>query len=162
MILLREIVDYCKAIALASRLSSNEASDWRYFCREYSKMFHTPLNEVLNLSPEHVIMSVFEEQLEKKNLNIPEEYDALVEEVQRLEDPNFDANAEKEMDDFVKGIEAFEEERVASGAPIPRPKGLKKAEPVVEQPPEEDIIPDDAPKQGYVDLSKFANEEEES
>jgi hypothetical protein len=153
MIRLAEIIESCKAEALAGRFSPSEVTDWRYFCREYSKTFHTPLHLVLEMAPEQVILAVLEDQLSRKNLNVTEELEQVIEEVRRLQDPNYDANAEKVMDDFVKFAEAQEAERIKRGDPIPGPKkkGMQKLQPEPEK-----------PTQGFVDLSRFSTETEES
>ena len=157
MIALRDIVDFCKAEALASRFLPSEVSDWRYFCREYSKLFHTPLHQVAALSPEHVILSVIEDQLESKNPYNDDHIEELTTELRRLEDPEYDAKAEKEIQQFVSNVEAGEKKRLARGDGIPLPSRYKKAKPapVAKEPPA-------APKSGFVDLSRFANENEES
>jgi hypothetical protein len=157
MIFLNEIIESCKAEAIAGRLAPNEVNEWRYYCREYSKTFHTPLHVVLTMPPEQVILPFFEEQLGKKNLSEPDQFEAIVEEIRRLQDPNYDENKEKSEDDYVKGIEAWEAERVRKGAPIPRPNKKKKKVEAEEPEP----VPETR-KQGFVDLSRFAHETEES
>jgi hypothetical protein len=159
LIYLREIVEFCKADALAYRLMPSEVSDYRYFCREYSKMFHTPLHIVFTLPPENVILAYFEEEFEKKNLSIDDDFDSVVEEVRRIEDPEYDATQEKEFSEFVEGIELFEEGRLARGDGIPNPRKKK-----VNAPPEatlDDEPNPDLPKQGSIDMSRF-NQDEES
>jgi hypothetical protein len=156
MIFLNEIIESCKAEAIAGRLAPNEVNEWRYYCREYSKIFHTPLHIVETMAPEKVILAFFEEQLAKKNLSEPDQFEAIIEEVRRLQDPNYDANKEIAEDDYVKGIEAWEAERIRKGAPIPRPQKKKKKEESKPEPVEE------TRKHGFVDLSRFANETEES
>jgi hypothetical protein len=164
MITLQEIAESCRAEAIAGRLSPTELSNWRYFCREYSKTFHTPLHEVLVMSPEKVILAYFEEQLDKKRLGEAEDFESIVTEVRRIEDPDYDEHREKEMDDFVAGIEAWEENRIKTGAPIPTPKRKKVAsapEPKVEEKePEMEQPPADLPKSGFVDFSRFSKDEE--
>jgi hypothetical protein len=164
---LRELIEFCKAEALAAKLAPSEVSNWRYFCREYSKTFFTPLHEVMKLSPELVIASVFEDQLSKKDLDNQDDYDAILEEFHRVEDPNYDANAEKEMDDFVAGIEAWEEERQRTGGAIPRPKKKKLVDQQASKPkppPEKDPVElkpiEGLRKHGFVDFSKFKQDEE--
>jgi hypothetical protein len=161
MIAFYELAEYCKAEAIAAKLTGGEVSDWRYFCREYSKTFFTPLHVVMTLSPEHVILSVFEDQLGKRNVNVPEDLEAITEEIARLQDPDYDSTKEKAIDLYVAGLEEWERQRVAKGLPIPKP--LHKRKKVQEEPAlaQEQELPPDLPKQGFVDLSRF-NQDEES
>lgn len=153
MIDLRELIETCKAEAIASRFYPTESDHWHWFCREYSKLFHTPLFHVMTeLSPEHVILSVFEEQLENRSLQKREDVEYLVEQIRRLEDPNYDANQEKEIQDLIASAEAFEEVRVKEGRPIP---GIGKQIPQTLEPEKE------LPKQGYVNLAYLEKEDSE-
>lgn len=168
MISLQEIAESCRAEAIANRFSPTEMSNWRYFCREYSKIFHTPLHEVLVMSPEKVILAYFEEQLDKKRIGESEDFDTIVIDLRRIEDPEYDDKKEKEMDDFVAGIEAWEERRLKAGAPIPRPMSkseVKVAKAKAKQRDKEPVMAQSAaelPTQGYADLSRFQDEDEES
>lgn len=146
MISLSDIIDYCRAESLASKFYPTETSDWRWFCREYSKTFHTPLPQVLEMDPEHVILCVLEEGLDNKRLKKKEDLDSLIEELRRLQDPDYDSTVVKEVDDWVSGIEEWEDERVAAGAPLPK-KGQE--------------LPKELPKQGGINLSYLENSKDE-
>jgi len=114
----------------------------------------------MELSPEHVILSVYEENFSKKSLTEMEEYDSLVEDVRRLQDPNYDSKSAKEFDEFVEFAEAQEAERIAKGAPIPKPRSKKQRK--IEEPKlaKDQEIPPDAPKSGFVDVSRFRQDQE--
>jgi hypothetical protein len=150
MITFEEIVEYCKAEALAGKLFPTEASNWRWFCREYSKAFHTPLHEVLTMDPEHVILFVFEDNFDNKRLKKKEDLDSIILELRRLEDPNYDEKEAKQFDDWTAGIEEWEEERQRTGAPLPTKAGSKNPKP----------IPKPLPKEGGINLAYLSQEQE--
>ena len=152
MIPLNDLVDFCRAEALSGKFYPTEVSDWRWFCREYSKSFHTPLHIVMTeLDPEHVILCVLEEGLDAKRLTKREDFDKIVEELRRLEDPDYDANRVKEIEDWSAGIEEWESNRQATGAPLPK-KGANNAPdaPVKTQ----------MPKEGGINLQYLSSEED--
>jgi|ERR1700677_765267 len=152
MISINDVIDFCRAEALAGKLHPTEVSDWRWFCREYSKTFHTPLHFVMNeLEAEHVILCVLEEGLDSKRLSKREDFETIIEELRRLEDPEYEHNKEKEIEDWTAGIEDWEADRLKKGAPLPR-KGAKQ-EPV-------EPIKTQMPKEGGINLSYLAEEEE--
>lgn len=153
MIPLNDIIDFCRAEALAGKLFPSEVSDWRWFCREYSKTFHTPLHVVMNeMDPEHVILCVLEEGLDNRRLSVRADFDKIVEELRRLEDPDYDANRLKEIEDWSEGIEEWEDHRVATGAPLPK-KGKNNAPP---QTPTKTQMP----KEGGINLAYLSKEQE--
>lgn len=152
MLSLSDIIDYCRAESIAGKLYPTEASDWRYFCREYSKTFHTPLSQVMDMDAEHVILSVLEDGMSNRSLRNEDDLAAITEDLRRIEDPDYDVNQEKVMDDFAAGIEEWEEERQASGAPLPK-KGV--VTPAKQKPPKE------LPKEGGINLSYLSEEEHE-
>lgn len=149
MIPLNDLIDFCRAEALAGKLWPTEISDYRWFCREYSKTFHTPLHLVLEMEAEHVILSVLEEGMDTKSLSRMEDFEKIQLELRRLEDPNYDANNERAMEDWTAGIEQWEKNRVAKGSPLPK-KG--KQEPTV--------APKPLPKEGGINLAYLSKEEE--
>lgn len=145
MITFHEVVEYCKAEALAGVFYRTDSSDWRWFCRQYSEMFGVPPFQVEQLPPEHVILYVFEKQLEQYDLEKHEDLQALIEQVHRIEDPNYDENQEQEIQDFIAAAEAYELVRKKKGKKMPdlnariaKIEQKKLAEP---------------PKQGMINLS---------
>jgi hypothetical protein len=151
MIALDDIIDYCKAEAISGKFYPTEVSNWRWFCREYSKTFHTPLLQVMEMDPEHVILAVFEDGYDSRRLKNKEHVDSIIDDLRRLEDPNYDATRETEMQDWSAGIEQWEANRVAKGAPLPR-KTDPKAPPV--------IPPKPLPQEGSINLAYMSTEEE--
>ncbi len=149
MIPLNDVVDFCRAEALANKLWPTEISDWRWFCREYSKTFHTPLHIVMEMDAEHVILCVLEEGLDSKSLARREDFDKIVDELRHLEDPEYESNKEKAMEDWTAGIEEWDAQRVQKGAPLPR-KG--KQEPT--------RVPKPLPKEGGINLAYLSKEQE--
>lgn len=148
---LSDLIDLCRAEALASKLYPTEESEYRWFCREYSKTFHTMLHVVeKDLDPEYVISRVLENGLDSYRLRKYEDFEKVVEQLRRLEDPNYDATKAREFDDFASGIEQWESQRVAEQKPIPTKQNQVKEEP-----------PKDPPKQGFIDLSYLEDSEDE-
>jgi hypothetical protein len=147
---LSDVIDLCRAEALAGKLYPSDESDYRWFCREYSKTFHTPLHEVLKMDAEHVMLCVFEEGLDSKRLRKKEDADFIIEELRRLEDPDYDSNKAAEFEEFAEGIEEWDDARQAQGLPPPtNKKGAPKEEPKK-----------DLPKSGFLNLDYLAKEEE--
>jgi hypothetical protein len=149
VISLSDVIDFCRAEALAGKLYPSDVSDWRWFCREYSKTFHTPLDLVMVMEPEHVILCVLEEGLDSRRLKNKDDAKAVIDELRRLEDPDYEATKAKEMDDWAVGIEDWEDDRVASGAPLP--KKIKVGQKIEE--------PKELPKEGGINLSYLQEEE---
>ena len=140
----RTLLQYCKVKAIADLLSPNEESYWRESCRYYSKTFNTPLHEVERMDPEHVLLHNFENQIE--HLDIDEEVESLLEQVYRVEDPDYDKHKEEDLGQFIQNVQAGAYEK----KPAPK-KALPKKEVVAE-------IPKDTPTSGSVDFSNLKNE----
>lgn len=149
-ITLSALIDFCRAEALAGKLYPTELSDYRWFCREYSKTFHTALHIVMQMDPEHVILCVLEDGMDTKRLRKHEDAQSVIEELRRLEDPEYDATREAEFEDWGAGIEEWDAQRVAKGAITPPTKETPKEEPLK-----------DMPKQGFLNLSYLEKEEME-
>lgn len=149
MITLKDIVDFCRVESVASKLNPTEEARWRKFCRDYSKKFFTPLHEVYNMDPEFVILQVLEEQLD--DVDPVEHLETLMNVVYGVEDPNFEATQEKDLQEFIKDAEEEEESRVAEGRAIYQPKKKKS-----EEKPKKEL-----PKQGYLNLSYLEKQDQE-
>lgn len=148
MISFQEILEVCQAQAISDKLTPNEISIWRKLCRSYSKKFHTPLYLVEKMDVEHVILNVYEDQLDTINHRKWENLQQLLEAIYSIEDPNYESNKEKKLEDDIARYEAEEEERQ-------KKKSSKKVILRPEQQENENI-----PKGGFVDLSGLQNEEE--
>lgn len=146
----RELLAYCKAQAIKNTLLPSEESVWFGLCMAYSRQFHTPLMEVLKLDPEHVMMAEFLSQLE--GVNIEKHIDSILDQIYTLENPEYQRNKAKDLDDFIAMAEKEEEERVKAGKPIPKTKRplLKGNLPEVET----------KPTGGSVDFSNMKEDEE--
>lgn len=113
-----DLLEYCKAEAIANRVSPTEVSVWRAICRSYSKMFHTPLQEVLNMAPEHVVLNVYEEQMEDADIDDYHKLQHLLDIVRGIEDPEYDAKQSREQEEFDKQAEKEEAERIKANKPV--------------------------------------------
>lgn len=142
-----DIIEICRVEAIAYKLQPDQASIWRNFCRDYSKLFHTELHLVLAMSPEFVISQVLEERLDE--INPVERREDLMDRIYLAEDPDYESTKEKELQDFIKDAEEEEEERIRNGRPVFVPKGKTKLETKA------------VPKEGYVNLAYLAKEEED-
>src|ERR1035437_4224600 len=152
-----EIIELARVEAIAFKLHPTPASMWRNLCREYSKKFHTELNEVLEMSPEFVIGQVMEERLDDVNVSDPDRLEELMERIYLAEDPNYESHKEKDLQSWIGDIEAEENQRIKAGKPIDMKKAsYKKAK--QEAKPE---IPKDLPKDGFVNFD-YLNKNEES
>lgn len=148
----KSLTEYCQALALASKLSPDEEAVWRYMCRTYSKKFSTPLQEVMELDPEHVILSVYEEQLDELD---PEEHvEKMLDMVYALEDPEYEAQKANELEEFIAQAEEEEIERVKNKKPIHRALRYESEVSLKN-------LPDPEPKSGSINLAYLEREEAE-
>lgn len=146
------IIETCRAEAIASKLSPTSQSDWRYFCRQYSEKFSTPLHVVLEMDPEFVILHVYESRTD--SMNIEEDIEFMMENIYAMEDPEYYSEQKKEQDEFVRKIEEEEEERLRLGEPIPGVKKKVSDEASIPDPPQ------DLPTEGYLNLSYLEDQDQ--
>lgn len=114
---LTDLIDYCKAQAIANALEPTQDSIWRQMARSYSKTFSTPLHEVMELDPEMVILSHFENQMDSIK-DVEERLEEFLDTIYGIEDPEYQKQKESELNDFIKQSEQEEEGRVEKGKPI--------------------------------------------
>lgn len=118
MIEFKDILETCQAEALAGRLNPTEDSVWRSMARTYSKTFHTPLADVLQMDPEHVILNVYESQAEDLDLEDYNKLEHIMDTLRSIEDPEYEAKKRDEQAEFDRKAELEEEERVKSGRAV--------------------------------------------
>ncbi|NJO48153.1 MAG: hypothetical protein HC840_00395 [Leptolyngbyaceae cyanobacterium RM2_2_4] len=118
MIEFKELLEYCQAEAIATRMAPTELSVWRGICRTYSEKFHTPLAQVLEMDPEHVILNVYESQAEDMDIEDYQKLEHILDTLKGMEDPDYDAKKAKEQEEFDRQAELEEEERVKSGKAV--------------------------------------------
>lgn len=131
MIDFKDLLEYCQAEAICSRMIATESAVWRRICREYSKLFHTPLHEVMKMDPEHVVLSVCEEQASDMDIDDYNKLEGIMDTIRSIEDPNYEVARKDEQDEFDRQAELEEEQRIKEGRPVyvPKKKTLpKKAE----------------------------------
>ena len=116
----KELLDYCKAEAICHTLTASEVSVWRTLCRNYSKKFSTPLHLCLDgtIPPEDILLAEFEDQLE--TFDEEKDLEQIIEQIYRIEDPDYDDKASEELEEFMQRTAAEEQERVRLGKPIHR------------------------------------------
>ena len=101
-------------IALASALTPDEESQYRWLCRQYSKRFNTPLPTVESMPTYSVALAVYEDMLEVQD------EDELLERAYKWVEPE---QSEDELDRFIKKALEEEEARVQKKA---QKQSLKK------------------------------------
>lgn len=159
MISLNEILDYARAAAIADALDSTEEANYRYICRQYSKTYHTPLQQVYELDFEEVARAFFESQLDGRDLE--KDLEGLLDVIYEIEDPDYIAEKRKDLDDFIEQAEEEERQRVAKKKAI-HPGIAKEEQVTLKNTPE---IPSkegfENPTGGSVNLSYLADSENE-
>lgn len=158
----RDFIESTQSIALAQKLSPDDESNWNYICREYSKIFHTPLHEVIKLPPEFVCINIFAEQFSK--MDIEENLENLQDVLSGLLDPEFDIKRERAFREELKNIQDAENKRLAEGRAVhPSLEKKIKKEKILEK--IEEKLPQDLPTSGGLNLDiikRLQNEEKES
>lgn len=156
---LQDIIDYCRAAAIADALYAGEEANYRYICRQYSKTFFTPLHLVYSLDPEEVVRAYFEDQMDARDVD--KEIDSLLDAIYELEDPNYTSEKREELNDFIKEAEEQERKRVASNKPIHpslRFESEVSLKNTSEKPPEPST---EKPTGGFINLSYLADNDNE-
>jgi hypothetical protein len=148
-----DIIELARVEAIAYKLHPTAASVWRNFCRDYSKLFHTKLDEVLEMSPEFVISQVLEERLD--DVNAVDKLEELMERIYIAEDPNYESHKEKDLQSWIKDVEEEEAERVKTGAPVWKKKPTYPKKELTTD------APKPLPKEGFVNFD-YLNKNEES
>jgi len=97
-----------KEIALANVSDPDYEYIYRMTCRWFSKTFHTPLQDVYNMSPDEVFLHYFETGYEKLQ-GSDEGEDSIFYDMMKAIDPDFDEKEEEDLQDFIEMIEAEEE-----------------------------------------------------
>ena len=113
---LQDVIDSIRAGAISDLLMPTEEYVWRRFCRAYSKTFHTPLHQVLEMEPAEVILAIEEERYE--GIDITDKAEELLEIIYSIEDPNYEFLKKKELEEIDKKIMEDEAERIRLGKPI--------------------------------------------
>lgn len=152
----KELLQTCQAKAMDQKLNPTEESVWRGICRYYSRTFNTALTEVYQLDPMEVMLTFYESKLEE--VDTEDQIEDILEAIYAIEDPEYEAEKRKELQDFIDRANEEEEERVRLGKPIhskmgrktATDKSLSKEEGAVELP---------QPKGGHIDLSYLEAEE---
>lgn len=149
-----DILEYCQAIALANKLEPDDAAIYRKFCRAYSKKFSTPLPEVLKLDAEHVMLTMFEDELEGVDLENVEKVESLLDILYGMADPEYEGKKKEELDDFMEDAMEEERERLAEKKTVVQHLSKKKKTPEKEKPKE-------LPKAGGINLQYLEESENE-
>lgn len=155
---LSEMIEWCNAKALESKLLPDEDSFYRSLCRKYSKRFHTALPSVEALDPMHVILAVYEDQMEDIDLEDVEALNKLMDIIMTKIDPEYEGQKAAELDEFMEAAQEEEEQRLEDNTPLL--KALSKKKPKTA--PRATQAPKELPKQGGLNLSYLADSENES
>jgi len=155
MIDFSELLEYCRIEAIASKMAPTEDSIYRSICRDYSEMFHTPLHQVLEMDPMHVVLNVYEKQAEGMDIEDYQKLELIMDTILGIEDPNYEAKKSKEQEEFDRQAELEEEERIKAGRPVYQAK--KKTLPANENPADKKL-----PTGGSINLDYLAKQDRES
>lgn len=148
----KDILDLSQVEAVANKLGPTEEGIWRFYCRKYSKLFHTPLHLVHEMDATMVLREVIEDRLDGEDEM--ENIDKYLDTIYMVEDPDYETQRDQAEDDFLQLAQEEEAERVRLGKPIhPALKG------------ESTLIPDPAPKttlpkSGGINLQWLEKEEQ--
>jgi len=104
-----DLLTLCKLKAIDSLLTPTEESTWKSFCRAYSERFYTPLPQVYQMDMEEVIGTILEANY--ADLDVFEEIEGILEDIYKLEDPNYMKKQKEESKAFVEHIERREKNR---------------------------------------------------
>lgn len=96
--------------AIESLLSPTEESIWRSFSRAYSERWHVPLPQVRAMDPLEVIGEVLEARYE--DVDAFEEIEGILEDIYKIESPQYEVNQKANMKAFIKNIEKREKKRL--------------------------------------------------
>lgn len=133
--------------ALLSKFISTEESQWRAVERKYSKTFFTPLHEVRKLDPYFVLLSIIEDDFLKYTIHNEDHVEFLIERMNSILDPDYDANREKEEDEYNR--KAVEEEELR----LEKIKAKKEAKDKKNKPKE-------LPKSGGINLAYLSENQD--
>ena len=127
-------------IALSNVISPDDDYLYRKYCRQYSKLFSTPLHIVYELQPDLMLKTVYEYQLEQME---EEDLDLLADKT-----VNPDDYKEEDFDKFVEELEQIEKAKAEAKKmkPVKAPvmnqasdEGQSLNKPVVRKYDEDDI-----------------------
>lgn len=105
----QDLLTACQAEAIDSVLNPTEEYIYRKMCRSYSIKFNTPLHEVYKLGISHIARNIFETMYE--DIDLEEDIEQLLMTIKKIENPNYSAEDDEELDDFVKKIEEQEKQK---------------------------------------------------
>lgn len=159
MLEFKELLEYCQAEAIANKMSPTECSIYRSICRTYSKEFHTPLRDVLEMDPEHVVLNVYELQSDSIDTDDYQKLEHILETLRSIEDPEYEKAKEAELAEIDRQAELEEEERLKSGKAVhpslqkklDEKRLLEKGQPV----------PEKKPTGGFINLDYLAKQDSE-
>lgn len=158
MIEYSEILSAAHAQAILNTLESNEEAVHRQICRAYSKKFHTPLHVVLQMDAHEVILAYYEDLLDDFDKDEPKHLEYILDTIYTLEDPNYAAEKDDELREFIADAEKEEEERLAAGRPIH--KALRREPSLKDTSEKSEPAKPKKPLGGSINLSYLAKEEE--
>jgi hypothetical protein len=135
MIHLFELMELQKLKAISTKFQPTEESIWRSIKREYSKTFSVSLLEVSNLDPEEILLDLYEDQLDGADLDDEKLLQRILDNLYRIEDPDYDDKKEQEEklanERILKEEEELQKKKVAKKAAKLKNTSVKK-EPVQE------------------------------
>jgi hypothetical protein len=153
-----EIINTYQALAISNTLNPTELSLYRSICRSYSSKFNTPLDKVLDMDVEMVLLNYYEDQLESMDLDKYSNLEHLKDIILTIEDPEYQKNKNQEEDDYINKLEELEEERIKSGKSLSEWYKKPSKKTLLEK---EELIEEKKPTQGFINLEYLENIDKE-
>ena len=141
-----DILEHAHSKALLNKLVPDEAAIWRGMLRKYSKTFNISIIDAEKMNPEDIALALYENQLDDLDLDDDRDFSLFMDRLYTLDDPNYDAEHDKEEEAANQKILDEENEKIAK-------KALKKANPKAE--PKKEL-----PKQGGINLNYLSKQQE--
>ena len=138
-----DILEHAHSKALLNKLKPDEDAIWRGMLRKYSKTFNVSKIEAAKIDPEEIALDLYENQLDDLDLDDERDFSRFMDRLYTLDDPNYDAEHDKEEEAANQKILDEENEKIAK-------KALKKTK---EEPKKE------LPKQGGINLGYLADQQ---
>lgn len=110
-----ELIEQAELLALHAAISPSIESIYRLKCRQYSVMFHTPLDRVMELDPAFVLQALYEDRFSASAVD--EELEELLDRLYTIQDPTYSRISQAETEDLVDSVLQKEMKRLGKNKP---------------------------------------------
>lgn len=112
-----KIFEHCEIRAIQDAVDPTNDSIYKIKCRDYSKIFFTPLHEVMKLDPVFVISTLYEEKY--RPIEIESELDNILEKLYTIKDPTYTKISKEDLEDLMVNVLNKEIRRLSKKKPTP-------------------------------------------